>query len=120
MGVPQLHRVDAELQPLLRGDLKAAGNVQIVRPHAEKPRHQGPVGAVTLAGLRERAVKGDVRLHRLAAQQSPCHVSDADGSRRVGAGGTHHHRPQNVENIQHVSHFLSFRLSAWRRQFRYK
>ena len=102
MGVPQLHSVDGELQPTLFSLLVGVGYAEIVGLHAQKTGHQGSVGAVTGAGLGKGAVQMDLGLHRLVAQQRPGHAADADRSRRVGTGRAHHHRAQNIKNIQHM------------------
>ena len=102
VSVPQFHGVDGELQPTLFSLLVGVGYAEIVGLHAQKTGHQGPVRAVTGAGLGKGAVQMDLGLHRLVAQQRPGHAADADRSRRVGAGRAHHHRAQNIKNIQHV------------------
>ena len=118
VGIPQLHGMDIKLQsPLLR-DLKAPGDIQVIRTHAQKPSHQRFVRAMALSRLRKGAVQRNVRFDRLPAQKRARHVPDPYRSRRVGAGRPDHHRPQNVENIQHL--LRSFpRLSAHGRHFSY-
>ena len=102
VGVPQLHSVDGVDQSPLFRLLKGKGNAQVVGLHAQQPRHQSAVRAVAGAGLGKGAMQMDPGLHRLVAQQRPGHAADADRSRRVGTGRAHHHRAQNIENIQHV------------------
>ena len=102
MSVPQLHSVDGELQPTLFSLLVGVGDAEIVGLHAQKARHQRPVGAVAGAGFGKGTVQMDLGLHRLVAQQGAGHAADAGRSRRMGAGRAHHHRSQNIKNIQHV------------------
>ena len=90
-----------ESQPLVVRNGKAVRDTQVVGLQAQQARHQGPVRTVALAGLGEGAVEADLRPHRLCSQQRPGHAADPHRPGRMGAGGPHHHRAENVKNIQH-------------------
>ena len=61
------------------------------------------VRTVALPGFRKGPKQADPGLHRRIAQQHPGHPADADRARRVGAGRPHHHRSQNIKNVQHCA-----------------
>ncbi|CAN4010084.1 2,3,4,5-tetrahydropyridine-2,6-dicarboxylate N-acetyltransferase, partial [Dysosmobacter welbionis] len=100
VGIPQTGRVEVEFQPLVGGDLKALRNAQIVRLHPQEARHQRPVRAVASAGIGKGAVEADVRPRHFRPQQGPGHAADPHRPRCMGAGGAHHHRAQNIKDVQ--------------------
>ena len=56
MRLPQLDRVDIEIQSLLLGQFKTLRDAQIIRPHSQQSRHQGPVRTMAPAGFRKGTI----------------------------------------------------------------
>ena len=97
VGRAQLHRVDAELHPLLRGQRKAVRQTGVVRAQTQQPRHQCTVGAVALAGGGKAAVQADLCLRRNLAQKLLCGITDLCRTGGVAGGRPDHHRAQNIK-----------------------
>ncbi len=98
----RLDRVEVEIQPSRWRRFKALRDAQIVRLHPQQSRHQRPVRAVAPAGIRKGAVEADVRPRHFRPQQRPGHAADPHRPRCMGAGGAHHHRAQNIKDVQHI------------------
>lgn len=116
--------------------LRSAANAAIVRgphePHAQarflralervayaqviggKPQHaghQGLVGAVPCARVRERPVQRERHVLGARAAQPPRHARDGERPRRMRAGRPHHDRPDDVAQSQCL-HGRPFRRRA--------
>ena len=92
MGVPQAGFLKGKLQSPLFCQVKAVGDLHIIRFQAQQARDQSLVGAVALAGLGKGAVQSDLCPHRLAVQQRPGHAADAHRPSRMRTGRPYRHR----------------------------
>ena len=70
-------RGERELEPRSLRQEERVADAQIVRLQSQKARHQGLVGAVPGAGVRERAVQRDVGVRGSGREQAPRHPGDA-------------------------------------------
>ena len=85
---------------------KLSGRRGVIRAQAQKPRHEGAVRAVALAGGGKAAVETDISLDRQVAQKLLGRVADPGGTRCMAGRGADHHRPENVKQT-HPMHILS-------------
>ena len=90
---------DPELHARLAGQSKGAGDAGIVGLHAQKPGHQGAVGAVPFAGGGKGAVEEQLRRRGPAPQQMAGDEADACRPRRVGGRRPHHDGTHDVEDV---------------------
>ena len=132
MGLPQNAGAKGVLQSPLRRQRKAVGHLRVIGEQAQQAGHQGLRRTVALPRGGKGAVEQNFRFGRLLPQQGPGQLPDPNRPRRVGAGGAHHHRAEDVKQI-HGGSFLcgrmgtsaptgrnprcSRRLSAWRTRF---
>ena len=84
-------------RPAVRGQFDAVAEPLVVGPEPEQAAGDGAVGAVALAGARERPVQLDERAVGLAPEQCPREEPDTAGPRRVGRRGPDHDGSDDVQ-----------------------
>ena len=97
VGAPEVEGGESEVQPPLRRQGEAVRDAAVIRVHPQKPGDEGPVSAVAPAGEGEAARQTDLRPDRRTAQQPLRHPADAHGAGGVAAGGTDHHRAEDIK-----------------------
>ena len=89
--------VERVVETFALGDLERAANPFVVGAKTHQPRDDRLVGAVPLAGARERAVQLDLRALRRAADEAAREKPETTGSGGVRARRPYHDRADDVE-----------------------
>ena len=106
MGAPEDGGGDLKLHAGLLGQDEGPGDAGVVGGHVQQSGHQGPVGAVALAGGGKGAVEEKLGGDGLAAQQMTGDEPDPYRPRGVGGRRPHHNGAHNVENIHGDAPYL--------------
>ena len=91
--------------------LERVAYAQVIGGKPQHAGHQGLVGAVPCARVRERPVQRERHVLGARAAQPPRHARDGERPRRMRAGRPHHDRPDDVAQSQCL-HGRPFRRRA--------